>query len=122
MKPTHGGYPDARPDESFESWGLLELFGHQRLAGKLSEQTIGGCHFIRIDVPKVGDTEAYTRFFTQGAIYGMTPMSEDTARRMANYLQAVPVNRYELRDEPKSQQIEYRAGLKDEGDADDFPS
>jgi hypothetical protein len=29
---------------------------------------------------------------------------------------------WELRDEPKSQQIEYRAGLKDEGDADDFPS
>lgn len=31
-------------NEKFESWGLLELFGHQRLAGKLSEQTIGGCH------------------------------------------------------------------------------
>jgi hypothetical protein len=33
--------------DKFETWGLLELFGHQRLAGLLSEQTIGGCHFIR---------------------------------------------------------------------------
>ena len=64
--------------EHFEAWGLLELFGHQRLAGKLCEQTIGGVHFIRIDVPQIGDTAAYTRFFTQGAIYGMTVMTEDT--------------------------------------------
>lgn len=82
--------------EKFESWGLLELFGHQRLAGRLSEQSIGGCHFIRIDVPKVGDTEGYTRFFTQGAIYGMTPTSEEVARRMAHGLSAVPISRYEL--------------------------
>ncbi|OUM00535.1 hypothetical protein [Variovorax sp. JS1663] len=84
-------------DEKFESWGLLELFGHQRLAGKLSEQTIGGVHFIRIDVPEVADVAAYTRFFTQGAIYGMTPMEEATARKLATYLRAVPVSAYELR-------------------------
>ena len=82
--------------EQFESWGLLELFGHQRLAGRLSEQTIGGCHFIRIDVPAVDDVPAYTRFFTQGAIYGMTPTSDDVARRLAKGLQARPVSAYQL--------------------------
>lgn len=51
---------DDKTIEKFESWGLLELFGHQRLAGKLSEQTIGGVHFIRIDVPDVGDIKSYT--------------------------------------------------------------
>jgi hypothetical protein len=84
--------------ETFKSWGLLELFGHQRLAGELSEQTIGGCHFIRIDVPALDDIPTYTRYFTQGAIYGMTPMAEATARKLANYLRAVPVNAYELRE------------------------
>jgi hypothetical protein len=48
--------------EQFEAWGLLELFGHQRLAGKLTEQTIGGVHFIRIDVPPVDTEPGYTRF------------------------------------------------------------
>lgn len=91
---------EQQPPEAFRSWGLLELFGHTRLAGELSEQTIGGCNFIRIDVPKVGDTEAYTRYLTQGAIYSMTPMAEATARRLANYLQATPVSPYELRDVP----------------------
>lgn len=82
--------------ENFEAWGLLELFGHQRLAGKLSEQTVGGVHFIRIDVPAVGDVPAYTRFFTQGAIYGMTVTTEDVARRLASGLRARPVHAYEL--------------------------
>ena len=96
--------------EKFESWGLLELFGHQRLAGKLSEQTIGGCHFIRIDVPEVGDTPAYTRLFTQGAIYGMTPMSEAAARKLATYLRAVPVQAYELRSVEPARQLAHDDG------------
>lgn len=82
--------------EKFEAWGLLELFGHQRLAGKLSDQTIGGVHFLRIDVPQVGDVPPYTRFFTQGAIYGMTITTEDVARRLARSLKARPVHAYEL--------------------------
>lgn len=83
-------------NEKFEVWGLLELFGHQRLAGQLSEQTIGGCHFIRIDVPAVGDLRAYTRFFTQGAIYSMTPISEEVARGMAAGLRAAPIQPYDI--------------------------
>lgn len=86
--------------EPFKCYGLLELFGHKRLAGELTEETIGGCHFIRIDVPEVGTTAAYTQYFTQGAIYAMTPMAEVTARKLANYLQATPVSAYELRDSP----------------------
>ena len=84
--------------EKFETWGVLELFGHQRIAGRLSEQTIGGCHFIRVDVPELlGGTSswerplpAYTRFFTQGAIYGMTPTTEAAARSAANEIRARP--------------------------------
>jgi len=88
---------DNPKDEKFETWGLLELFGHQRLAGKLSEQTIGGCHFIRIDVPPVEDVQGYTRFFTQGAIYSLTPTTESIARALANRLQAQPVQIYDIR-------------------------
>ena len=95
-------------DKKFEAWGLLELFGHQRIAGKLSEETIGGCHFIRIDVPELPAAEsdnyrparqatpAYTRYFTNGAIYSMTPTSEAVARAMAANLRAEPVHAYDL--------------------------
>lgn len=107
-------------NEKFESWGLLELFGHQRLAGKLSEQTIGGCHFIRIDVPEVGETAAYTRLFTQGAIYGMTPMEEATARKLAAYLRAVPVSPYELRSVEPARQLAHSATDDNDEDDDDL--
>ena len=100
--------------EKFESWGLLELFGHQRLAGKLSEQTIGGCHFIRIDVPELpaGDmtweraVPAYTRYFTQGAIYGMTPTSEAAARAMVAELRARPAFVVDLPQRPALPDLE----------------
>src|SRR5260221_1398780 len=100
------------PDEQkFETWGLLELFGHQRIAGRLSEETIGGCHYIRIDVPENikspetafdNATPAYARYFTQGAIYSMTPTSEQVARKMEASLRTVPVQAYDL---PRLSQI-----------------
>jgi len=102
-------------DDAFEAWGLLELFGHQKLAGKLTEQTIGGCHFIRIDVPCCGDQVAYTRFFTQGAIYSMTPTTEDIARRMADRLRAAPVQAYQLAE----RQIEHVASVIDNDEDND---
>lgn len=89
-----------QPSETFRSWGLLELMGHLRVAGELSEQTIGGCSFMRVDVPQVGDIAPHTRYFAPGSIYGMTPMGEATARKLANYLRSTPVNAYELREAP----------------------
>lgn len=91
--------PD-QPTEQFKSWGLLELMGRTRIAGELTEQTIGGCAFIRVDVPQVGDIAAHTRYFAPGSLYGMTPLAEATARKLANYLQSTPVNAYEMRDAP----------------------
>jgi hypothetical protein len=108
--------------EKFETWGLLELFGHQRLAGKLTEQTIGGCAFIRIDVPPVGDVQGYTRFFTNGAIYSMTPTTETIARGLANRLQATPVQPYDFRtQEQRSLEYGARFDRSDDGHEDDEP-
>ncbi len=90
----------AQPAQGFRSWGLLELMGRTRIAGELSEQTIGGCAFIRVDVPAVGDIAEHTRYFTQQALYGMTLMAEATARKMAAYLQSRPVSLYEMNYAP----------------------
>jgi hypothetical protein len=108
---------DDKTVESFEAWGLLELFGHQRLSGKLSDQTIGGVHFLRIDVPAVGDVPTYTRFFTQGAIYSMTVTTEEVARRLAENLRAQPVSAYELRAAEPQRQLT-TSGAED---GDDIP-
>ena len=80
----------------FETWGMLELMGRLKLAGRLSEQTIAGCRYIRIDVPAVGDLPAYTRFFAHSAVYSLTPIDEEFAREIANGLSALPIQPYEF--------------------------
>lgn len=72
--------------EKVEFWGLVEIFGHQQLAGHIAEAQIGGCAFVRVDVPECGMRPAWTRFFGNGAIYSMTPTSEEIARAAAERL------------------------------------
>ena len=45
-------------ETTFEEWAILELMGHRKLAGKVTEQTIGSSTFVRIDVPG-GDGYGY---------------------------------------------------------------
>ena len=62
------------------SWAIIEIFGHQQIAGKVTEACIGGCSFVRVDVPEVDGSEPYTKFYGNGAIYSMTPTTEVVAR------------------------------------------
>lgn len=80
----------------FESWCIVELFGHQRIAGLVTEQTIGGSSFVRVDVPANGDTPAYTRLFGNGAIYAINPVSETVARAAAAQYRSAPVSIYDF--------------------------
>jgi len=69
--------------ESLEIYALVELFGHQRIAGKVSEQVIAGSGFVRVDVPATSKRAGYTRFFSPSAIYGITPVEQDVAQHLA---------------------------------------
>ncbi len=44
--------------QKFENWCLVELFGHQQIAGWVTEATIGGCALVRVDVPAINDRHA----------------------------------------------------------------
>lgn len=107
-------------EEAFEAWAIVELFGHQKIAGKLTEQTIGGCNFIRVDVPAFEDSPAFTKLYTQGAIYGVTFVSEQIARAAAQSFRVAPVSVYELRALMESQGKLFTAPAP-ETDDDDQP-
>lgn len=34
--------------EKFEEWAIIDLFGHQKIAGRISEQQIGGSSFVHV--------------------------------------------------------------------------
>jgi hypothetical protein len=88
--------PRVEKDDAFESWAFVELFGHMRIAGKVSESTIGGCSFVRLDVPATTGKPGYTRYLGNGAIYSITPCSEEYARLAAHtierYRDPIPVD------------------------------
>ena len=84
-------------DNTFDTWALVELMGHSRIAGRVTDATIGGATFIRVDVPETsGGQPSHTRYFSPAAIYGISPVTEEIARGLAEELDNRPFNVYEL--------------------------
>jgi hypothetical protein len=110
-------------DKTFQEWCIVELFGHSKVAGLVTEQSIGGCWFVRVDVPASEGQVAMTKFYGQGAIYCMTPVTEDLARRAAVHFAPRPVSEYDLpRALPPVAPAPLATELKsDDDEGDDFP-
>jgi hypothetical protein len=100
--------------DKFEQWCIVELFGHSVIAGLVSEQVIGGQSFLRVDVPEVGETKAFTKYYGSGAIYCMTPCEKETAIIAVESLRVKPVQLYILN-------LPSRSALPDP-DGDEFDS
>lgn len=74
--------------EKFDSWGVIEVMGHKKFAGRITEQTIAGAALIRVDVPELsmpdGSTRnAFSKLIGVGSIYCITPTTEEVARKAA---------------------------------------
>ena len=77
--------------EKFERcWAIVELFGHQKIAGEISSAALAGGSFLRVDVPE-GDDIAFTRFYGSSAIYSITPVSEEVARLACRQIAPKPM-------------------------------
>ena len=83
---------------TFDEWALLELFGHQRLAGRVTEQQLGGSSFVRVDVPEDGKKKGWklSKLYNPSAIYSITPVTEETARLVAKSISPEPVTRWDV--------------------------
>ena len=97
--------------EKFESWAIVELMGHRRIAGRVSEQVIGGQALLRIDVcecPEIPSKEvvrwgekhvtealpaipAYTQFYGVSSVYCLSPTTEEIATRVTQQQRERPV-------------------------------
>lgn len=86
--------------QRFEQWAVLELFGYTRVAGKVTEATIAGGSFIRLDVPGQDGEMLWTRFYNPSAVYSISPVSEEVATKMAANLVFPPVQPWELKQLP----------------------
>ena len=82
--------------EKFDHWAIVEVFGHNTFAGRVTEQTVGSASFVRVDVPGVGELSGFTKLLGASAIYGITIVSEDAARAKAAMLKQQPISTWDL--------------------------
>lgn len=118
---------------TFDGWCILELLGHRRLGGHVTEQEIAGASFLRIDIPGDGDQIKATQFYPPSAVYCLTPTTEAMARAAAAARWEPPVQRWELpapqddRSEARIRPVEnvednlYDGGEDDDTDEEDLP-
>ena len=106
--------PTTTPEPAPALFAVVELFGHQRIAGRITEQTFGGASFVRVDVPEIEVEEreyidgqgyvtqrraiqAHTRSFGAGAIYGINWCDEATAQIVARSIRHEPMAPYSVK-------------------------
>ncbi len=110
----------------FESWAVVELMGHVRMAGRVTEEERFGSKMGRIDIPNevdcphcagtgtvmMGEPQQaapcwgcgakgktgsfFTQYFGGASVYRVTPCSEEAARAVAARNQPEPVHQWEL--------------------------
>ena len=95
-------------DEKFEQWAIIELLGHVKMAGMVTEEKRFGTEMGRVDIPGENDTFT-TQYFSGSSVYRITPTTEEIARACALKWQTpAPVHQWELRalEGPRSRSVQ----------------
>lgn len=87
------------PAAPAEQWAVVELMGHVRLAGRLTEEERFGAKMGRLDIPRP-DGSFVTRLFGGSSVYSLTYVDEAAARAVAAYTTVEPVHAWELKQLP----------------------
>lgn len=98
---------------SATQWAVVELMGHARIAGAITEQSYGGAQLVRVDVPQVVATDstwrngadvpttrtipAHSRSFGASAIYSINWCDELTATVAAHSIKHELIKPYSLK-------------------------
>lgn len=89
--------PEAAPAApcGLESWAMIELFGHQRIVGRVVVDPPEFPGMIRVDVPDLlADGKlarpGHTRYIGRGSVYAVNPCDEATVRAMLPHVDGLP--------------------------------
>src|ERR1700693_2149895 len=97
---------DQKPEEPQAEYAIIELMGHVRHVGRVTEVERFGTKLGRVDVPKGGKFElGYTTvFFSGAALYRMTPCDLATVTKANQPYEAAG-------------RLTYREDMEDDDDA-----
>lgn len=77
-------------NQPFVQWAIVELMGHVRIAGMVTEEEQFGVKMGRCDIPGPDETIYATMYFSGASIYRVTPTTEAVARQEALRWQPKP--------------------------------
>ena len=84
--------------EPFAQWAIIELMGHRRLGGLVTEVERFGTKMARVDIPPSEEGgQTITQFYGGSSIYALTITDEETARAVARARQQQPVEPWSAR-------------------------
>lgn len=107
-----------------ETWAVVEVMGHARYAGRVSQHNALGGAFIRVQVPALENIPAFEKILSPQAIFAITPCTEAMARECARRFQSTPFTLLDIPElvrRPRSlgQYLEHEGG-QDEDELGEF--
>jgi len=85
--------PEISP--GFSHWAIVELMGHVKIAGHVTEVELFGSKLGKVDIP---NGESFTtQYFNGSSLYRLTPTTEEITRAIARSNQPEPVYLWEVR-------------------------
>lgn len=71
-------------EENIQTWAFVEIFGHHKVAGRLTTRKIGVAAMFQVDVPRGMATEfSHTELYGPAAIFSIKPTTEEWCRKWA---------------------------------------
>lgn len=117
-------------EKTIDFYAIIELMGHQKIAGKVTEQAIAGTNMLRIDVPAIGNQPAFTRYIGGSGIYAINPCSEDVLMAFLKNNMPTPVYVWDVSQMIREEKLRLQSGTEkvdmqvaedNEEDEDDLP-
>jgi len=85
------------PGKEQELFGIVSLFGHQKIAGRFSEYSLGGT-FLRVDVPAVNGNVGFTKLIGYGAVFDISFVDKRVADACAGEINLSPIQGFSAKE------------------------
>lgn len=100
--------------EPTDLWAIVEVMGHTRYAGRVSEYTGLGVPLVRVEVPAVDGVPRFEKLLGASAIFRITPCDEAAATEAAKQFRVRPLSLVHL---PSAEPAQLSGDFYDEENA-----
>jgi hypothetical protein len=96
--------------EKLESYAVIEMMGHRKIVGKISESDIGGSALLKVSVLGKNAEPDRTEYIGIGSIYCLTIVTEEAAKAVAVTNAPEPTWAWGIKPQPVLTSGEYHEG------------